>query len=307
MNHTPSVSVRNIVLGEGIPKICIPLVSTCLDALLNDIKKALDHSADLIEWRVDWMDDIFKEGYLEEILPAVRKTAGDTPLLFTFRTKKEGGNMAASLLQYKELVKRAICSGLVDLVDIELFSDKDTVNELIALAKEKNVKTILSNHDFVKTPSGNEIFSRLKQMEEAGADIAKIAVMPESTEDVLTLLSATCKAKKELTCPVITMSMAGTGLISRLSGEVFGSCLTFWHCRKYFRTRSDRCIKTSFCPSYPSRKQLILSIIPLTVITALCNDRNDFLDLQRFGKIRHSYLHPGIFAYLPQRHWLSLQ
>ena len=203
MNHTPSVSVRNIVLGEGIPKICIPLVSTCLDALLNDMKKALDHSADLIEWRVDWMDDILKKGYLEEILPAVRKAAGDTPLLFTFRTKKEGGNMAASLLQYKELVKRAICSGLVDLVDIELFSDKDTVNELIALAKEKNVKTILSNHDFFKTPSGNEIFSRLKQMEEAGADIA------------------------ELTCPVITMSMAGTGLISRLSGEVFGSCLTF--------------------------------------------------------------------------------
>ena len=76
MNHTPSVSVRNIVLGEGIPKICIPLVSTCLDALLNDMKKALDHSADLIEWRVDWMDDILKKGYLEEILPAVRKAAG---------------------------------------------------------------------------------------------------------------------------------------------------------------------------------------------------------------------------------------
>lgn len=75
MNHTPSVSVRNIVLGEGIPKICIPLVSTCLDALLNDMKKALDHSADLIEWRVDWMDDILKKGYLEEILPAVRKAA----------------------------------------------------------------------------------------------------------------------------------------------------------------------------------------------------------------------------------------
>ena len=296
MNHTPSVSVRNIVLGEGIPKICIPLVSTCLDALLNDIKKALDHSADLIEWRVDWMDDIFKEGYLEEILPAVRKTAGDTPLLFTFRTKKEGGNMAASLLQYKELVKRAICSGLVDLVDIELFSDKDTVNELIALAKEKNVKTILSNHDFFKTPSGNEIFSRLKQMEEAGADIAKIAVMPESTEDVLTLLSATCKAKKELTCPVITMSMAGESRTDQPLKRGSIRLLPYlWHCRKYFRTRSDRCIKTSFCPSYPSRKQLIHSIIPLTVITTLCNDSNDFLDLQRFGKIG---IHTCIQAFL---------
>ena len=27
--------------------------------------------------------------------------------------------------------------------------------------------------------------------------------------------------------PIITMSMAGTGLISRLCGEVFGSALTF--------------------------------------------------------------------------------
>lgn len=227
MNYTPCVSVRNITLGEGMPKICIPLVSTCLDTLLIDMAKALSCNADLIEWRADWMDNIFNDGYLEEILPAVRKAAGDTPLLFTFRTKNEGGHMDASLFQYKELVQKAICSGLMDLVDIELFSDKDIVNELIALAKEKNIKTILSNHDFSKTPSENEIFSRLKLMNNAGADIAKIAVMPQNTEDVLTLLSATCKAKKELTCPVITMSMAGTGLISRLSGEVFGSCLTF--------------------------------------------------------------------------------
>lgn len=227
MDHTPVVSVRNIVLGEGIPKICIPLVSTSLPALLNDMKRALEYGADLIEWRTDWMEDIFKEGYLEEILPTIRKAAGNTPLLFTFRTQKEGGNMAASLLQYKDLVKKAICSSLVDLVDIELFSGREGVEELVALAKEKNVKTIFSNHDFFKTPSENEILSILKQMEEAGADIAKIAVMPTCTEDVLTLLSATCKAKKELSCPVITMSMAKAGLISRLSGEVFGSCLTF--------------------------------------------------------------------------------
>ena len=60
-----------------------------------------------------------------------------------------------------------------------------------------------------------------------GADIAKIAVMPQSAGDVLTLLSATEKASRTLSCQVISMSMKGTGLISRLSGEVFGSCLTF--------------------------------------------------------------------------------
>lgn len=142
MNHTPSVSVRNIVLGEGIPKICIPLVSTCLDALLNDMKKALDHSADLIEWRVDWMDDILKKAIWKRSFLLYEKQLGIL-LFFYLPHQKEGGNMAASLLQYKELVKRAICSGLVDLVDIELFSDKDTVNELIALAKEK-----CKNHSF---------------------------------------------------------------------------------------------------------------------------------------------------------------
>ena len=221
------VVVKHTRIGEGTPKICVPIVEKDPDSILAAARNLISSGPDLVEWRCDHFDQAEDPEAAVHILQALHEVLGDIPVLFTFRTKKEGGNMAASLLQYKELVKRAICSGLVDLVDIELFSDKDTVNELIALAKEKNVKTILSNHDFVKTPSGNEIFSRLKQMEEAGADIAKIAVMPESTEDVLTLLSATCKAKKELTCPVITMSMAGTGLISRLSGEVFGSCLTF--------------------------------------------------------------------------------
>ena len=64
-------------------------------------------------------------------------------------------------------------------------------------------------------------------MEALGADIAKIAVMPNSPADVLTLLSATEQAFRTLSCPVISMSMKGTGLVSRLSGEIFGSCLTF--------------------------------------------------------------------------------
>ena len=50
MNYTPCVSVRTITLGEGMPKICIPLVSTCLDTFLTDMAKALSCNADLIEW-----------------------------------------------------------------------------------------------------------------------------------------------------------------------------------------------------------------------------------------------------------------
>lgn len=132
-------------------------------------------------------------------------------------------------------------------MDIELFSGREGVEELVALAKEKNVKTIFSNHDFFKTPSENEILSILKQMEEAGADIAKIAVMPTCTEDVLTLLSATCKAKKELSCPVITMSMAKARTDQPLKRGSIWLLSYLWRCRKCFRTWADQCLKASFC------------------------------------------------------------
>ena len=104
----------------------------------------------------------------------------------------------------------AIASGCIDLIDIELFSDPDSITELTALAKEKGVKTIFSSHDFYSTPSCGELLSRLRHMEKLGADIAKIAVMPRCPEDVLTLLTATVTARRQLTCPVVTMAMAGT-------------------------------------------------------------------------------------------------
>ena len=65
-------------------------------------------------------------------------------------------------------------------------------------------------------------------MQELGADIPKIAVMPRNRRDVLTLLEATEEmASIYADRPIITMSMSGIGSISRLCGEVFGSALTF--------------------------------------------------------------------------------
>lgn len=221
------VYVRNLRLGEGTPKVCIPLVGASDEALFEEIKALSSYLADLVEWRTDYMNDIFNEGRLTGLLPRLRKHLGNTPLIFTFRTTKEGGQRQASPQQYKTLAMEAIASGCIDLIDIELFSDPDSITELTALAKEKGVKTIFSSHDFYSTPSCGELLSRLRHMEKLGADIAKIAVMPRCPEDVLTLLTATVTARRQLTCPVVTMAMAGTGLISRVWGEIFGSCLTF--------------------------------------------------------------------------------
>ena len=222
-----TVQVKNTVIGEGRPKICVPIVGKTKTDILEEAKKITTLPVDVVEWRVDWFDDVFATEKVLETAKELQEVLKDIPVLLTFRTSKEGGEKEISVNDYAALNIAAAQSGYVHLIDVEAFTGDEVVKTIINAAHEAGVKVIASNHDFFKTPSENEILSILKQMEEAGADIAKIAVMPTCTEDVLTLLSATCKAKKELTCPVITMSMAGTGLISRLSGEVFGSCLTF--------------------------------------------------------------------------------
>jgi 3-dehydroquinate dehydratase-1 len=89
------------------------------------------------------------------------------------------------------------------------------------------VGLIASFHDFQRTPSADEIFARLEAAGRAGADVAKAAVMAESPEDVLTLLSATVRGRRELGLPLITMSMGPYGSLTRLFGWAFGSAVSF--------------------------------------------------------------------------------
>lgn len=52
--------------------------------------------------------------------------------------------------------------------------------------------------------------------------------MPKGYQDVLTLLGATLKARSQaLDIPLITISMAQEGLVSRMAGGLFGSDITF--------------------------------------------------------------------------------
>ena len=98
---------------------------------------------------------------------------------------------------------------------------------------ENDVYVIVSNHDFDKTPAKEEIIARLRKAQELGADLPKIAVMPRNAADVLTLLEATNTMFEQYADrPIITMSMAGKGIVSRLAGEIFGSALTFGAAKK---------------------------------------------------------------------------
>ena len=227
-----TVNVRNIIIGEGIPKICVPIVGKTKEELLSEVEVLNSVPVDVVEWRMDWFEEVECCEKAVAMLQVLREAMPEMPILATFRSKKEGGELDISTAAYVKLNKAIIDSGNADLIDVELFTGEAQVKELIAHAHDKGVRVIMSNHDFDKTPSYNEILTRLKAMQTLGADIPKIAVMPTCKADVITLLQATNDMHENFADRPITMSMAGTGVLSRLCGEVFGSALTFGAAKK---------------------------------------------------------------------------
>lgn len=222
------INVRNIKIGEGIPKICVPIVAHTKEEILAEAAGITEVPADVVEWRVDWYDEVEDTSAVCKTAEALRSALGDLPLLFTFRTAREGGEKEISATDYEALNLVAIKSGCIDLVDVEAFFEEDMAKRIIEAAHTAGVKVVASNHDFDKTPCKEELVKRLRYMQDLNADIPKIAVMPQNKQDVLELLSATSEMKENYADrPIITMSMAKDGAISRLCGEVFGSALTF--------------------------------------------------------------------------------
>ena len=222
------VEVKNVRIGEGRPKICVPIIGETRDELVLQGESVLEAPVDIVEWRGDYFSDIFHKTKALDALKALRVILHDIPLLFTFRTAKEGGARDISLEDYSKLNKLILSTGSVDLIDVEAFTGEEVVKAIIGEAQDNGVKVIASNHDFHKTPHKKEIIKRLRYMQKLGADIAKIALMPENKRDVLTVLEATLEmAESYGNTPIITMSMGNDGVISRLSGEFFGSSITF--------------------------------------------------------------------------------
>ncbi len=216
------VTVRGLRIGEGIPKICVPIVEKTSKEIIEMAKKIVDSPADLVEWRADWFEDIFDYEKTIEVLKLLREVLGDIPLLFTFRTKKEGGEREIDVPKYLEINQIIVDSGFVDLVDIEVLSYESIAKEIIDYAHVTPIKVIASHHNFKKTPCKEEMITKLKAMKEYDPDILKIAVMPNSREDVLALLSLDGDS-----CPLVKIAMSKLGMISRIAGEIFGSAITF--------------------------------------------------------------------------------
>lgn len=223
-----TVTVKNVTIGEGIPKIVVPITGTSPGELRAQVDALAGHHADVVEWRVDYFGHLADTASVLAVGRALADQLSGTPLLFTCRTQAEGGQVTIDDEAYGELNVALIKSGTVDLVDVEYRRERAVVERVLAAAHSHSVPVIASNHDFSGTPTKGEILARLREMQRLGADICKIAVMPHSASDVLILLDATLTMhEKYADRPLITMSMGGLGVVSRLSGQVFGSAASF--------------------------------------------------------------------------------
>jgi 3-dehydroquinate dehydratase-1 len=229
MRMTRALTVRGQSIGGGKePLICAPLVGRDETAVLAELAVVVAKAPDLLEWRVDFFSDIGNAARVAALAGRVRAQSNGTPMIFTRRSTREGGEtIGISEQQVLELYRTVCRSGNVDFIDWELSSDPAQFAQVVALARETGVQLIGSFHDFEKTPTAQDIVAKLIAMEAAGSDIAKVAVMPQGPQDVLTLLEATLEGQRRIGLPIISMSMGAFGALSRLFGWVFGSSVTF--------------------------------------------------------------------------------
>lgn len=222
------VLVKNLAIGDGHPKIAVPLTAPTLSALEDALETLEKSPCDMVEWRADCYDSIREPGSWRAPLALFQKRIPHLPLLFTVRTTAEGGMLEISTDDYVALLEEVIANGPLDLIDVELSRGSQVMEHLVAQAHDSGIKVVGSFHDFQKTPSREELVRTLCTMQELGCDLAKAAVMPQTEKDVLTLLEATLEMKEEHPrTPVITMSMGAMGAITRIGGGRFGSAVTF--------------------------------------------------------------------------------
>jgi 3-dehydroquinate dehydratase-1 len=224
-----TVKIRDVVIGEGRVKTIVPITGTTADEAIAQAR-VIGGSAqtDVVEFRVDFLDIALDAGKLAALGPKVAAQLNGKPLILTFRTKAEGGNKTIADADYGALCDTLLKAQFADLIDVEMFRSEAVVRRLVAGAHQVGAFIVMSNHDFSGTPPAAELLVRLRRQQELGADVLKLAMMPRDPSDVLELLRATWEmASRYADRPMMTMSMGGTGVVSRLAGEIFGSAMCF--------------------------------------------------------------------------------
>lgn len=190
-------------------KIAIPIFQAKKEDVIKVAEDCIEKGADVLEFRIDALDNPnFKD--IQEIIEEI-----NFPMIATNRISSEGGSFKGTEEERIDILLK--CAHLVDYVDIELQSDDKYIKQI----HDTGVTTIVSYHDFHKTPEINEIMYIVEKEQKLG-DIAKVAFMPNDLDDTLKILAILSHCEN-----TIAISMSDLGSYTRVMASKFDSPITF--------------------------------------------------------------------------------
>lgn len=190
-------------------KIAIPIFQAKKEDVIKVAEDCIEKGADVLEFRIDALDNPnFKD--IQEIIEEI-----NFPMITTNRISSEGGSFKGTEEERIDILLK--CAPLVDYVDIELQSDDKYIKQI----HDTGVTTIVSYHDFHKTPEINEIMYIVEKEHKLG-DIAKVAFMPNDLDDTLKILAILSHCEN-----TIAISMSDLGSYTRVMASKFDSPITF--------------------------------------------------------------------------------
>jgi 3-dehydroquinate dehydratase-1 len=171
---------------------------------------------DLLEVRVD----LFEAPSISSWAAAgAAIEAAGTPVLVTIRLAAEGGRWTRPDGERLGLFREALEAGACSWVDVEAASP--LARDVTDLARARGGTSVVSHHDFARTPPLAELERVVAACRAAGADVPKVATKVNGDDDSAALL-ALAAAHAGLAC-VIGM---GPGEL-RVELPARGSCLAY--------------------------------------------------------------------------------
>lgn len=205
--------------------ICITLNDKTISKLSTSVEKCKSLGADVnvLEFRLDYLEPPISSQSVEEL--SGLKIKNGPQIILTLRPTWEGGKFTGAEEERLSILQKGIELGF-DYIDVELNMAEAQRNELISKAKEKGIKTIVSYHDFEKTPDWKEILEKIEQCSTAGGDVAKVVFTNNNFEDALNVLKAG-KAAFEKNHKFTALGMGKYGYVSRILSPVIGNALVY--------------------------------------------------------------------------------